>query len=204
MRYLIIFIFVSLLSGCAATKGHVYGGMSKIAYCQAINLTGFETACNKKGSYFYKNGIEVLRKGNTYAIFNDVTIPNQSDFWTFSPGNGIFVAEVRGWDQAQEIINKLDKTAVKSQYDQYIERCEYLGFKRNTEKMGECALKFYQTEKQIALLSVQERQANSQNLLNNLLILDKSLQLLSPPRVQNRNLNCFYNQVGGRGFVNCR
>ena len=95
---------------------------------------------------------------------------------------------------------------VRNAMDQYIERCEYLGFKRDTEKMGDCALKFYQTEKEISLLSAQERQANSQNLLNKLLILDKSLQLLSPPRVQmqNRRLNCFYNQVGGRGVVNCR
>ena len=71
---------------------------------------------------------------------------------------------------------------MEQEYERYLKQCEYLGFKRNTEKIGECVLRIYQTEAQIALMSAQQRQADSGDLLNSLMILDKSLQMLNPPR----------------------
>ena len=71
---------------------------------------------------------------------------------------------------------------MEQEYERYLKQCEYLGFKRNTEKIGECVLRIYQTEAQIALMSAQQRQADSADLLNSLMILDKSLQMLNPPR----------------------
>ncbi len=91
-----------------------------------------------------------------------------------------------------------NKLLTKNKIDNYIAQCEYIGFKRNTEKMGECVLKISQTEKQIV-----SNKSGSDNSLANLLILQESLKLLNPPVQPNRNIRCNYNTVGGIGSVNC-
>lgn len=209
-----IIILGLLLSGCTTLQGNTYQGMSKLSYCQAINLSSFSTACNKKGSYYYQNNIEVLNNGNKYAIFKNVTIPNQSNFWTFNPGNGVFIGEAIGWANAQTIISSIDgnynNTLAKSnmqRLEPYIIQCETLGFKRSSENNGKCALDIYKTEMQIqaayAQANASQSQANAIDVSNNLMLLNQSLKMLNPP-VQNRNrMNCTYNNVGNIGNINC-
>ena len=104
-----------LLSGCAALELPVTSGMQKQDYCGAKNLGAISAICNKRYIYF-KNGIEVLKQGNTYAVFKDVTDPTTSTFSSNHYGNGTFVAEVYGWDAAQNLIDNLtEKKVVKKE-----------------------------------------------------------------------------------------
>jgi hypothetical protein len=92
------------------------------------------------------------------------------------------------------------KQIVEKKIDSYIQQCEYIGFKRNTEKMGECVLKINQTEKQI--VNTQSNNSSGDTLAN-LIILQESLKLLQPPTNPRRNVQCTYNTVGGILGVNC-
>jgi hypothetical protein len=88
----------------------------------------------------------------------------------------------------------------KKKLDNYTTQCEYIGFKRNTEKMGDCVLKISQTEKQI--VNTQSNNSSGDTLAN-LIILQESLKLLQPPANPRRNVQCKYNTVGGILGVNC-
>jgi len=92
------------------------------------------------------------------------------------------------------------KQIVEKKIDSYIQQCEYIGFKRNTEKMSDCVLKISQTEKQI--VNTQSNNSSGDTLAN-LIILQESLKLLQPPTNPRRNVQCTYNTVGGILGVNC-
>jgi len=86
------------------------------------------------------------------------------------------------------------KRNFEKEYERYLKQCEFLGFKRNTEKMGECALKIKDTEiilaqsnAQISSSQAQQRTAESADTLNRVILLNESLKLLNPPR---KNFNC--------------
>jgi len=87
--------------------------------------------------------------------------------------------------QQAKIISEQRK--LENEYGRYITQCEYIGFKKNTDKMGECVLKLYQTEASIAASNSQKRAADSADTLTNLVILNESLKLMNPPR---KNFNC--------------
>jgi hypothetical protein len=87
--------------------------------------------------------------------------------------------------QQAKIISEQRK--LENEYGRYITQCEYIGFKKNTDKMGECVLKLYQTEASIAASNSQKRAADSADTLTNLVILNESLKLMNPPR---QNFNC--------------
>ena len=109
-KILMILISTIIISGCATLEAPVQSGMSKDSFCRAKNLGGFVAICNKKFLY-YKNGIEVLNKGSEYAIFKNVTTPTLGDSgFSVRFGNGTYYTSVYTWDQAQEIIRKLDPT----------------------------------------------------------------------------------------------
>jgi hypothetical protein len=93
-----------------------------------------------------------------------------------------------------------EKIKFKNDYGRYISQCEYIGFKRNTEKMGECVLKISQTEKKMVDIQVSNSGGDS---LGNLILLQESLKLLQPPANPRRNVQCTYNTVGGILGVNC-
>jgi hypothetical protein len=86
------------------------------------------------------------------------------------------------------------KKQQEARYENYISQCEYIGFKRGTDKMGECVLKIKETEikiaqsnAQIASSRAQERSADSANTVNNVILLNEALKLMNPPR---QNFNC--------------
>lgn len=89
--------------------------------------------------------------------------------------------------EAQQAAIKSEQRKLENEYGRYISQCEYIGFKKNTDKMGECVLKLYQTEASIAALNSQKKAADSADTLTNLVILNESLKLMNPPR---QNFNC--------------
>ena len=90
----------------------------------------------------------------------------------------------------------------ENEYERYLKQCEQIGFKRNTEKIGECALKIKDIEAKIQISNSQtiasqssqqqntqttQRQDSSADTLANLVILNESIKLMNPPK---RNFNC--------------
>ena len=86
-------------------------------------------------------------------------------------------------------------------YLKYIEQCKFIGFKQNTEKMGECVLRFYEADVKITLLGKEGKDVNSGDVLTNLLILDQSLKLLNPPK---KNFKCQARPFGTITNINCQ
>jgi hypothetical protein len=96
------------------------------------------------------------------------------------------VEEIKLKRQQEESL-LIEKRRLETEYERLITQCEFIGFKRNTDKMGDCVLKLYGTEIQIANLNAQERSASSSDVLNRMLILNESLKLLRPPQYQSNN-----------------
>jgi hypothetical protein len=113
----------------------------------------------------------------------DCVVVKENDIWVFSN-------------------ERYQLQANRKKMDKYIEQCEYIGFKRNTDKLGECVLKISQTEKQLVDIQVNNSGGGSDNVAN-LILLQESLKLLNPPRATNNNVRCTFNNVGGIGAVNC-
>ena len=96
------------------------------------------------------------------------------------------VEEIKLKRQQEESL-LIEQRRLETEYGRLITQCEFIGFKRNTDKMGDCVLKLYGTEIQIANLNAQERSASSSDVLNRMLILNESLKLLRPPQYQPNN-----------------
>ena len=109
------------------------------------------------------------------------------------------LAEIKKREE-EKIIKENQKIKFENDYGRYISQCEYIGFKRNTEKMGECVLKISQTEKKMVDIQVSNSGGDS---VANLILLQESLKLLQPPVNPRRNVQCIFNNVGGIGSVNC-
>ena len=102
----------------------------------------------------------------------------------------------------REIENKVtQQRELENEYGRYIKQCEYIGFKKNTDKMGECVLKLHSTEIQLAQLNIQKRTADSADVATNMFLLNESLKLLNPP--QPKGFNCRASTVGVFMNVNC-
>jgi hypothetical protein len=89
----------------------------------------------------------------------------------------------------------------ENEMEKFIKQCEQIGFKRNTEKLGECVLRISETEKKMVQNQVSSSGGN--NSVGNLILLQESLKLLQPPANPRRNVQCTYNTVGGILGVNC-
>jgi hypothetical protein len=103
--------------------------------------------------------------------------------------------------------NKTSSRNQEDEYERYLKQCEQIGFKRNTEKIGECALKIKDIEAKIQISNSQisnsqtttsqssqqqniqttQSQNNSTDTLANLVILNEAIKLMNPPK---RNFNC--------------
>ena len=198
MKKLQILILIFLLQGCATLEKPITTGMTKYEYCAAKNLGAVNAICNNK-YYYYENGFEILKKGNTYAIFKNVSKPTTSNFWKNSFGDGTFVAEVNSWSEAQKLVGKKQNLVsnnnsidfdIKVKKDQ----CEAIGFKPETEKFADCVLRLVeldvkqQTQNQItvaqnngndALVKQLQRQ---NNLQSSQALIDFGQQLMNPKR----------------------
>jgi len=113
-----------------------------------------------------------------------------------------FIEEQKNRLQAVSINQNLEVKKQEDQYERYLKQCEQIGFKRNTEKIGECALKIKDIEAKIQISNSQtiasqssqqqntqttQNQNSSADTLANLVILNESLKLMNPPK---RNFNC--------------
>ena len=90
MKKIFLIFGLLILNSCATLESPVSTGMSKQNYCMAKNLGAIAAICNSR-YYYYENGMEVLKKGNTYAVFKNVTQPTTSNFFENNFGNGTFV-----------------------------------------------------------------------------------------------------------------
>jgi len=90
---------------------------------------------------------------------------------------------------------------LENEYGRYIQQCEYIGFKKNTDKMGECVLQMYNTEIKLAQLNTQQRRADSTDVLTNMFLLNESLKLLNPP--QQRTTTCQARPFGSFMNIYC-
>jgi hypothetical protein len=102
--------------------------------------------------------------------------------------------------KSQEQKKIVEQKKLDNEFGRFIDQCEYIGFKRNTEKMGDCVLKISQAEKKMVDIQVSNSGGDS---VANLILLQESLKLLQPPANPRRNVQCTYNTVGGILGVNC-
>ena len=188
-NYLILLLFL-FFSGCASGPQQYNEWKSKprgASYyyslaCSASDPTGErKTACGfcwqlETQSGANENALKMCRES-----YSDCITVKENDNWVYNQRQ----------NQRKTTVGELDK---------YIAQCEYIGFKKNTEKMGECVLKISQTEEKMVDIQVSNSGGDS---LGNLILLQESLKLLQPPANPRRNVQCTYNTVGGILGVNC-
>ena len=228
MKKIFLIFGLLILNSCATLESPVSTGMSKQNYCMAKNLGAIAAICNSR-YYYYENGMEVLKKGNTYAVFKNVTQPTTSNFFENNFGNGTFVAEVHSWADVQNLLGKRGSINNNSNSNDSItfdikqkkEQCSAIGFKPETEKYADCVLRLVeldvkqQTQNQIvsaqnsgneALVRQLERQ---NNIESSKALLDLGQQLMQPKQ-NNSNIylpqtrRCTVQGFGTFSNVTCR
>ena len=201
IKYLIIFSFV-FLGGCFAPyerfdeyeryKANILSLMNK----ENQKNVRFARACEYRaiGFQYYQNCTFA------FAILNQEQA-NVEALESCKKGgfrNQCVLYNNENWETLYQ------KQIVEKKIDSYIQQCEYIGFKRNTEKMSDCVLKISQTEQKIVANLNSNSSGGNDNTLANLFILQESLKVLNTPTQQpNRNIRCNFNKVGGIGSVNC-
>ena len=193
MKNIIILLSLLFLTSCASDfyngnkylaqagvseKSGVQFGWSNISLKDAENnaMAACEVFKNRKLGFG-------LDKNKTCRIRGSFINPNH-------PGTQNEIAAIKQ-KKAEEVAEqkKLAKEReLENEYGRYIQQCEYIGFKKNTDKMGECVLKMYNTEIKLAQLNAQQRTADSSDVLTNMFLLNESLKLLNPP--QPRTTTC--------------
>jgi hypothetical protein len=189
IKYLAIFSLL-FLTQCVGTTSEQYNQFKKkheffyfiSMSCPVSDLMGDNKICRFAADVTQSEANKIAVEGCSRR-YPDCVVVKENDIWVFS--NERY--------QLQANRNKMDK---------YIEQCEYIGFKRNTDKLGECVLKISQTEKQLVDIQVNNSGGGGDNVAN-LILLQESLKLLNPPRATNNNVRCTFNNVGGIGAVNC-
>jgi len=120
---------------------------------------------------------------------------------------GMASADGKSWKISGQLLER-NVNPISKQYDRYFKECEYLGFKKGTEKMGQCVLQIKnaeiilaQSNAQISSSQAQQRTAESADTLNRVILLNESLKLLNPPR---NNFNCQAKPFGIYTNISCR
>jgi len=225
MKKILAILILGLISGCATMEGPISSGMSKYDYCLSKNMGAMKAMCNAR-YYYYQNSVEVLKKGNTYAVFRNVSEPTTSTTWTNKFGNGTFVAEVYGWSEAEKMIASLDpskkivtnNTASSSSSNNKIaeakQACKELGFKPKSEKFSDCALKLVTLDFDRTTTAKNEPQVVIHKNVSNTNIFDELdalfrkqgiIQDTSRPANTRTNLRCTSSRTSvGQVVTNCR
>ena len=188
MKKIIYGLFLLALTGCFTTGAEKYAewknkNESRWFYalsCPTSDPVGHRKWCGM-ASHFDQSQANQAALISCGRSSSDCIIVKENDSWVYSP--------LQHQKQKKEM-----------EMDRYVQQCEYLGFKKNTEKMADCALKIYQTEVSISALDSQAQAADSADSLNRLLILNEGLKLLNPPR---RNFNCQARPFGTYTNVYC-
>ena len=127
-------------------------GISKVMFCEQEWPAGWSNSFCRKASPYFQNGIEIndswkVGGQKRFAIFKNVNRPIRSGFSGKNFGDGTFHAIAYSWSEAQSIVDKLGKKTFTSSQNtgdkiaQSKQICKDLGFKTNTEKFADCALK---------------------------------------------------------------
>tara|TARA_B100001059_G_C17771397_1_gene548664 strand:- start:713 stop:1390 length:678 start_codon:yes stop_codon:yes gene_type:complete len=225
MKKLLAIIVLGLISGCATMEGPISSGMSKYDYCLSKNMGAMKAMCNAR-YYYYQNGVEVLKKGNTYAVFKNVSEPTTSTTWTNRFGNGTFVAEVYGWSEAEKMIASLDSSkkivtnnnsnssSSNNKIAEAKKACKELGFKPKSEKFSDCALKLVTLDFERTTTAKNEPQVVIHKNVSNTNIFDELdtlfrkqgiIQSTTRPSSSRNSFNCTSSRtVFGQIVTNCR
>ena len=188
MKKILLFLF---LSSCSTIdeynnwqneqrpKGYIYFALS----CPASDYKGDKSYCGGGASTSSRLEANASSIKECSTQSSNCVVVKENDNWVYS-------------------VEKYQTQTKENEMERFIKQCEQIGFKRNTEKLGECVLKIFETEKKIVQNQVSSSGGN--NSVGNLILLQESLKLLNPPSVTpNRKLNCVYNNVGGISGVNC-
>ena len=189
IKYLAIFTLL-FLTQCVGTTSEQYNQFKKkheffyfiSMSCPVSDLMGDNKICRFSADVTQSEANKTAVEGCSRR-YPDCVVVKENDIWVFSN-------------------ERYQLQANRKKMDKYIEQCEYIGFKRNTDKLGECVLKISQTEKQLVDIQVNNSGGGGDNVAN-LILLQESLKLLNPPRATNNNVRCTFNNVGGIGAVNC-
>jgi len=189
IKYLIIFLFLYACSYSTFGNYEKYQNEMR-AQLKTVKLD-FALACPQKNI----QGDDVYPAGCYYGWhFNQTQASADALEWcSIYSKDCVLIMENNTWVYSKQ---NYEASKRENQLNRFITQCEYIGFKRNTEKMGECVLKISQTEQQIIV----NNSGGNDNSLANLIVLQESLKLLNPP---NRNVRCNFNSMGGFGSVNC-
>jgi len=119
---------------------------------------------------------------------------------------GTASADGKSWKISGQLLER-NVNPISKQYDRHFKECEYLGFKKGTEKMGQCVLQIKNAETQIAKANAQisssqaqQRSAEAADTANRIVILNETLKLLNPPR---QNFNCQARPFGIHTNIYC-
>jgi len=193
MKNIIILLSVLFLASCASDfyKGNKYMAQAGTSSNSGVQFGWSNTSLEDAK----QNAINNCNKGKNSKLWG-WSYKNRTCYvrgaW-INPNHPETQNEIAAINQkkAQELAEqkKLAKEReLENEYGRYIQQCEYIGFKKNTDKMGECVLKMYNTEIKLAQLNAQQRTADSSDVLTNMFLLNESLKLLNPP--QPRTTTC--------------
>ena len=192
LLFLLIIFFSFLNNGVNADQEYKINEYNKFKKKWSHKYSNFALACS-----VYHIDLEGEQCG--YGADNNQEGANQVAISWCSKKNSDcnVVIENNNWVHTRQQRQNLAR-------ENYINQCEYIGFKRNTEKMGECVLRISQAEQTIVTNSNSNRSGGNDNSLAELFILQESLKVLKTPTQQpNKNIRCNFNKVGGIGSVNC-
>ena len=178
------------LTSCAGDfyKGNKYlaqAGFSKNAGQYGWSNTSLSDAENKAMQACEKYKLQPLSfaKNKSCMLIGSFINPNHPD-----TQDEIIQKKQVEIEKAKKIKKITKQRKLENEYDRYIQQCEYIGFKKDTDKMGECVLQMYNTEIKIAQINAQQRKSSSSDVLTDMLLLNESLKLINPP--QKRGFNC--------------
>lgn len=192
MRYLIIILASWMLVGCVTETLYQPKFFAYAKFSDGASIAGFSNISMEDAKTNATNECKRIKeKTPRFLVFGEIyDCPITSTFLNPKhPENQEELKKIaeQKKKEAQQAAIKSEQRKLENEYGRYISQCEYIGFKKNTDKMGECVLKLYQTEASIAALNSQKRAADSADTLTNLVILNESLKLMNPPR---QNFNC--------------
>jgi hypothetical protein len=211
----LVLVFCFFISGCAQyydgrvaeVSNKIFLGQTKNDFCMRNRAGLFpldESVChfalgnaNNPAIYHYDGDNEILATGDgRFYHFANVSIPITVRRF----GNGSLVGAYNSINEAKNVINANYNQKVPDNLARYKEQCLNIGFKKDTEKLGYCVIELKQAEAKIAALNSQQRASDSQDVLNNILLLNESLKLMNPPR---RNFNCQARPFGIYTNIQC-
>lgn len=216
MKNIFFWILLIILSSCTSTKQFTYDGLKEQKF-KYKSIAEIRPSTGQLGSDLFaiatlglgtvnRVGLEIAGYGNTLDEAKEDAINECKAYINRSPAHEygrynkytcLTIVSHEIYKSKTTLTSELPKRNLENEYERYLKQCEQLGFKRNTEKIGECALKIKDIEAKIQISNSQtiasqssqqqntqitQNQNSSADTLANLVILNEALKLMNPPR----------------------